>query len=182
MPNKPMVDLCPAVPNGLFLHASAVNVSGKALLFLGHSSSGKSTISRLLSERYLVIADDKVKANQMNNGDWLVCNGDTNIQSGNGNIISEGSQKKYPILAILRIFKSKTMGIKPISAKESCRHLVDAVFEVDKQRMQKDFATIKQWFTLVAGIAKKNECWHLTFMKDKSIIKIIHENFEERFY
>jgi energy-coupling factor transporter ATP-binding protein EcfA2 len=178
MPNKPTVYLSPAYQKDLFLHASAVNVSGKALLFLGHSSSGKSTISRLLSDQYPVIADDKVRVDQMSNGDWLVCNGDTNIQSGNGNIISEGSQKKYPLLAALRIFKSGTTEMVPLSPMETCRHLVDAVFEVDIQGKKKDLKTIKQWFTSAAEISNKIEGWSLTFKKDGSIINKIHENFE----
>ena len=61
---------------GIYFHASSVNVSGKALLFLGHSTAGKSTISRLLSERYPVIADDKVWVSQKKNGDWMVCDGE----------------------------------------------------------------------------------------------------------
>lgn len=179
--DKRTIDLCPADSSGLFLHASAVNVAGKALLFLGHSTSGKSTISRLLSERYPLIADDKVWICQKNS-DWLICDGDTNSQSENRNKFSSGSKKKYPVLAVLRIFKSKTAGIKPLMPRETCRYLVDAVFEIDIQRKQDDLLAKKKWFAFVAEISKKKEGWRLTFKKDKSIIELIHDNFEKRFY
>ena len=93
--------------SGLFLHASAVNIGGKALIFLGHSTSGKSTISRILSKKYSVISDDKVWASQNSNGEWYVGNGDNQK-------VLKGTQQKtlnssgiFPILSFVRIFKSK---------------------------------------------------------------------------
>ncbi len=165
---------------GVCLHASAVNVSGKAILFLGHSTAGKSTISQLLSERYPVIADDKVWVSRHKSG-LMVCDGSNNFLTEEIRVNSFASQAQYPLLAILRIFKSKKIKIKPVSPKQICRYLIDAVFEVDIQRNQEDLRTIKRWFALVVEISKKNEGWHLTFIKDKSIIKLVYENFEERF-
>ena len=48
--------------SGLFLHASSVVVEGVAVLFLGHSTAGKSTIARRLGKAYRVLADGSVYA------------------------------------------------------------------------------------------------------------------------
>jgi len=179
MPSNAKIERDTLQRRGVCLHASAVSVSGRALLFLGHSTAGKSTISHLLSERYPVIADDKVRAWQKKNGDWMISDGSTDFQSKGKNMISTGSRKKYPLLAVLRIFKAKTMTIKPLSPRRTCRYLIDAVFEVDGQRDHKDLKTIKKWFSYTVVISKKNMGWGLTFRKDKSIMKLIHDVFEE---
>jgi energy-coupling factor transporter ATP-binding protein EcfA2 len=179
MTNKSTDNLNAVNQQYLYLHASSVSVSGKALLFLGHSTSGKSTINRLLSERYPIVADDKVRVYKKN-GSWLVGDGSDNFTSKGVNSPSTENQIKYPLLAVLRIYKAGATEITPLSPRETCRHLVDAVFEVDKQRKPKDLGTIKRWFIKVAEISKKIEGWHLTFKKDASILDLIYEIFESR--
>lgn len=180
MINNSTNNLYPTNQQCLYLHASSVSVSGKALLFLGHSTSGKSTISRLLSERYPIVADDKVWVYKKNSG-WLVGDGSDNFTAKVVNSPSTENQVRYPLLAVLRIYKAETTEITPLSPRETCRHLVDAVFEVDRQRKSKDLRTIKRWFIKVAEISNKIEGWHLTFKKDASILDLIHEIFEGRF-
>lgn len=46
--------------NGLVLHASANNVKGNAVIFLGSSGCGKSTIMKLLHPVYPALADDSI--------------------------------------------------------------------------------------------------------------------------
>ena len=58
----PESDLVPRPSDlGLFLHASAVVVAGGAVLFLGHSTAGKSTIARILGQSFSILADEAVK-------------------------------------------------------------------------------------------------------------------------
>lgn len=45
---------------GIMIHASAALVRGKVVLFLGNSSAGKSTIIKLLKNKYPILADDHV--------------------------------------------------------------------------------------------------------------------------
>lgn len=164
---------------GVFLHCSSVYVSGKAILFLGHSNAGKSTISQLLSERYPVIADDKVWISRKSNGDWMVRDASSNFRGVIENYFTFG-RDQYPLIAVLRIFKSNATQILPISPKETCVYLLDAVFEIDFQRRIDDVKIRKEWFKLAAQISRKIEGWHLTFPKDKSIINEIHNNFDEK--
>ncbi|MFA6532844.1 MAG: hypothetical protein WCT22_02485 [Patescibacteria group bacterium] len=45
---------------GFIIHASASNIKGKALLFLGKSGAGKSTTMKFLNHKYQSLADDTV--------------------------------------------------------------------------------------------------------------------------
>lgn len=168
--------------NGACLHASAVNVSGKALIFLGHSTAGKSTISRLLAERYPIIADDKVFVFQVKKGGWMICDGSDNFPLVKGKENPLANQEKFPLLNVLRIFKAELKDITPASPILTCKYLVDAIFEVDRQRKQKDLGVIKKWFGVAAKISRQINGYRLTFPKDKSIINVIHDVFDERFF
>lgn len=44
--------------NGFILHSSAINIEHRAVLFLGQSGSGKSTIMKILSAKYPSLGDD----------------------------------------------------------------------------------------------------------------------------
>lgn len=46
--------------NGFIIHASGNLIDGKAVLFLGKSGAGKSTISNLLSSKFPSLADDNI--------------------------------------------------------------------------------------------------------------------------
>lgn len=162
----------------LILHASSINISGKALLFLGHSTSGKSTISRLLSKRYPIISDDMTSVWKMKNGGWRVSDG-RRESLAKGSFHDRRNQKKgYPLLAMTRIYKAKSIKITPLCPREACRHLVDAVFEIESQRREKNIELNKQWFHIAAEIARTSECLRLTFRKDLSILRAVSEVFE----
>ncbi len=46
--------------NGCLLHSCGVNLDGKGLLFVGHSSAGKSTIASMLKSRADILCDDRM--------------------------------------------------------------------------------------------------------------------------
>jgi len=159
-------------------HASSVNVSGKAILFLGHSTSGKSTISQLLSERYPVIADDKVWVSGSSSSGWLVGDASDDQFTNADKRIRDEANELIPLLGVIRIFKSDHNEITSLTEIESCRYMMDAVFEIDFQRRCEDCELIKGWFSFVAEIARKKESWGLTFKRDNNIIKTIWNVFE----
>lgn len=162
----------------LLLHASSVEVAGKALVFLGHSSSGKSTIGRLLSARYPLIADDKVSVRKGKGGAWLIKKGSDGFLQSKEALRSAQRWKSYPLLAVVRIYKSQTLGMKPLSPKAICRHLLDAVFEIDIQRKRAAPEDRKEWFFQVAALAKETKGFSLTFKKDKSIVTFVRKLFD----
>lgn len=158
-----------------FLHASSIEVSEKALIFLGHSSAGKSTIAKLLSKKYPLISDDKIYVYRKNNT-WKIKDGDDKWFSQEERREASNS---FPILAFVRIFKSNNNSIGRIKKSLLCKHLIDAVFEVDNQRNVENINIRKKWFHLTSDLAKKNQGWYFYFNKKFSIIKIIEETFEK---
>jgi energy-coupling factor transporter ATP-binding protein EcfA2 len=162
--------------NGVCLHASSVSVSGQALVFLGHSTSGKSTIRQLLSKHFLSIADDKIFVYKSRKGKWMICDATDNCHccfEDDHSIVL----KEYPLLSFLRIFKSKNTHISPISKMETCKYLMDAIFECDFQRYSDDILKKKHWFKLAAEMSRQVEGGRLTFPKNNIIIKIIMDSY-----
>ena len=172
--------------NCLFLHASSVIVENRAILFLGHSTAGKSTIARLLSRDFQVLADDTVLAVQQNRHQWLIYDGKD--RSGNGALFfrecveknnADDCGKIYaPLASCVRIYKSHSVRMKPVASKTMARYLMDAVMEVDLQRgpkfkpsgtpVSRDLveeirSRRLHWFHMTAGIARTFSGWDLWF-------------------
>ena len=161
-----------ANPDCVFLHASSISISGKALLFLGHSNAGKSTISGILSRQFHKIADDKVLIYRKKN--WMVrgVKGDRFLRENSGDDIDS---TEYPVIAVARIFQDKETRFISISQKEACRHIMDAVFENDFQNNYEDLSQIKKWFKIAANLSHNTKGYRLTFPKCESIIEKVSE-------
>ncbi|MDO8269576.1 MAG: hypothetical protein Q7T54_02795 [Candidatus Levybacteria bacterium] len=52
--------------NGFGIHASAVEIQGKAYIFLGKSGAGKSTISQFLGKKFRILSDDLIFIRKIN--------------------------------------------------------------------------------------------------------------------
>ena len=178
-----------AGPSGLFLHASAAAVGGRAALFLGHSTSGKSTIVRLLEPRCPKLADDSVHAARGADGVWRVVDGGFRLGSGRGvadwmeevrRRAADGAAA-VPLGGCFRLHKAAEVRVELLEPVELARHLMDAAMEIDLQRKfgriaggakpEPDFqeqvvAMRRQWFAQVAQIARTCPGWHLFFTRD----------------
>lgn len=128
-------------PPGLFLHASAVLLPGGAALFLGHSTAGKSTIARTLGAWFPVLADDTVFVARDPARGWVVSDGEFRLgAAGFCSVWDRVVELRPPpadlplLLGCLRIHKGHIVRLEPMHALETCRHLMDAVMEVDLQR------------------------------------------------
>lgn len=98
---------------GFLLHASAVIINNKAILFFGPSGAGKSTIIRLLSNNIKPISDDGVYIKE-DNGQFYVYQ--TPFKDEN-NII-EKTNKRFPLGAICYLKKDNIFEIKEIQNKQ----------------------------------------------------------------
>lgn len=165
------------IRKGLCAHASSVGVLGKAIIFIGHSTSGKSTIVQILSGRYEIIADDKIWIQHSRDSNWIIRDASDNYQIRKGDEHYVG-RKKYPLCAIFRIFKSESTRSVPLSSRTTCKYLMDSVFEIDFQRKIKDLKLKKQWFVFMADMARNIGGWELTFAKDVSILNKMQDLFE----
>ena len=170
---------------GLFLHASSVVVEGGALLFLGHSTAGKSTIARLLGEAHPVLADDAVFVSRRPEGRWWVVDGGFRFGEGDfadwqTRIRRQIDEKSVPLRGCLRIHQATENRIAPMEPVELARHLTDAAMEIDLQRKFGRIGGLskaesvawdevlrmrRHWFGLAAEIARTEWGAHFWFSK-----------------
>ncbi|NLG34756.1 MAG: hypothetical protein GX548_05325 [Lentisphaerae bacterium] len=178
----------PGYPSrGLFLHASSVVTSRGALLFLGHSTAGKSTMTRLLGARFRVLADDAVFATRRDDGRWQVVDGGFRYDGGG---VADWQQAVHrsleagegiPLAGCLRIFKAADVRREPMAPLPLARCLMDAAMEIDVQRKNgrpsrahgvdpaewtpsRDMR--RTWFHLAADLARSCPGWKLWFSRD----------------
>lgn len=136
------------------------------MLFLGHSTAGKSTMARLLSPICPMLADDTVCVWLDENSIWRVREG----KDRNGPVVTADPLPSSPLRACVRIHKGEAIRTEPLSPIDLARCLMDAVMEVDVQRKcgrldPKDAAAAPaaiataramrgHWFQQVAKIAR----------------------------
>lgn len=158
--------------DGLSLHAAAVLSSKGVILFLGHSGSGKTTISRLLSDHFRVLKNDRVFLQATENNIWIVAtecacqtkksvNKEVNQQSLSGNRVY------YPLHSIVRVFGAQKSELIPLTPIKTCEYLMDAVFEIDHQRGARSVELEQQWFKKTVQIARRYPGWLLQFSLQK---------------
>ena len=163
--------------SGVFLHGSSVEVAGKGLIFLGHSTSGKSTIVKLLSQKFPIISDDKVYVFRVE-GEWQMMCGDkwSSISNQRDHI---PARESFSVLSFMRIFQSKRNEINEIGNLMLCKYIIDSVFEVERQRNSDDIDLKKKWFRLSVDLAKKNKGLRFDFKKESGIICLIDSTFKK---
>jgi energy-coupling factor transporter ATP-binding protein EcfA2 len=159
----------------LVLHSSAVVTPGGALLFLGHASAGKSTICRLLAERFPPLADDAVYLTRQEDGAWYVADGTRRAFAGPLEEDELAGLDGVPLRAILRLFQAPTPRLAPLGQLETCRYLTDALFEIGwpKQKVE----TARGMFAAVAQVARSYPGWQLYFSVDHTTSGLVFRTF-----
>jgi len=119
-----------ANPKSIDVHASAVNTSEGAWIFLGPSGTGKSTLKNLLSNISDPISEDRVGF-VMYNDAWYVISTDSSA-TNNDNFFSGGG--KIPGFPLKKIFKLyQTAGfpsLYPLQSLAICEQLMKSFFEI----------------------------------------------------
>ena len=154
--------------NGLFLHAAAILGHRGVSLLLGHSCSGKTTLSSLVSDQFSIVADDLVFAFPKPDGTWAVMDSETIEQK---RAISFDSAKEalchhepaWPLISLIRIFAAKNTKLQRLTDIKTCEYLMDAVFEISIQSKDRRLALRKQWFSRAAAMARQYPGWRLEF-------------------
>ena len=175
---------------GLFLHASAVVVGGGALLFLGHSTAGKSTIARMLGQIQPVLADDSVYAARGADGWWRVVDGSFRYGRDEVPDFQEKIRRRaagagaVQLQGCLRLHKACTVRVEPLASLDLARALMDAAMEIDLQRKagrptegespapERTRQLRRQWFQWVAEIARETPGWNLWFSKETDSVAL----------
>ena len=160
----------------MFLHASANLFPAGAVAFLGHSTSGKSTISRKLFEKYELISDDAIFIFN-EKGKWFCANGDQRNFSFRDNndirlFFREKLKTVFPIRLFARIWKRSNVSAAKSNEIIIFKNLMDACMEVDIQRRGTATSVRKYLYSSIAGLARTISGCDLYFTKDFRIEEI----------
>ena len=175
----------PPDPSGadsmMALHASAVVTPGGALLFLGHAGTGKSSVCGLLARHYAALADDAVFLFRRGNGDWMVSDG-TRSAFGLPDVEEEGRARASAVAlrAVFRLRQGSQPRVVPIEPRDTCRHLIDGLFEIKRQQ-RGDLADKRAWFAGLADIARRYPGAELHFALDpEETCRVVGEYLESQ--
>jgi hypothetical protein len=146
------VEQAPFPKQGVLLHASAAVLDGKALVFLGPSETGKSTICRRLGAYAQPFADDKVCLFRRADGLWAIVVRDKIWPAGE---LLDGvgdAEEAVPVRAVLRLYRGRAR-LERVGALQLCQLLLTAVFEINWPD-RGDAAARRHAFTELAAAAR----------------------------
>jgi len=149
---------------GGYFHSSGVKFKQKGLLFMGHSTAGKSTIVKMLKGKAQILCDDRMiirkwPAGMMIHGSW-----------SHGEV-SDVSAVKAPLAAIFYLKKARENKIFPVEKKqEKVKYLLAF--------MIKPFVEFGYWnrmFDLVEDIVFHVPIYWLYFDKSGKIVDLLKD-------
>lgn len=170
---RPIDAACPPEPLGILaIHASAVQMNSRGLVFLGPSSAGKSTICNLLSACAQPIADDRVYLIPRSEGRWDVADGGERILEGPLTEREAQAILGPPLRAIFRLRQDAVPRLAPMDALHTCRHLTDAFFDLYWYQNLSTEAK-KGTFARLAAIARSVPGYDLYFDRSAQTAEMI---------
>jgi hypothetical protein len=161
------------------LHASAVIANEGALVFLGPSETGKSTMRELLSERFQSLADDAIYLIPQDDGTWHAANADDGW-AFRGPLPEKRAValSSVPLRAVFRLYQSPTPHLEPIENIETSRHLMQAFFEVGRHR-KLDVEDKKLALASLAAAARSVPGYRLRFNLSPQTVELVTSTIEE---
>jgi hypothetical protein len=160
-------------PYGIWgLHASAVVAPGGALVFLGASGAGKSTIRRLLTPSFSYLAEDAVYLIPAHDGSWSVAD------AGHPQPLwplSQGEAAKLrgvPLQAVFPLAKGDDVRLERLDALSACRQLLNGLFEIVRQNAFTPDVR-RRSFADVAAIARRYPAYRLVFDLSGSVVDLM---------
>lgn len=153
---KILLDLL-VINKGFLLHASASDISGKAVLFLGPSGAGKTTIINLLRPRHEPLADDTIAIREEKGGFYFY---QLPFYEKELNINKRTERFKIDKVFLLR--KANFMKIIKINRKNT---IFNQIF--------KQLLTVKPYLRIqskhLLHFSMKSHFYYLFFLKDNKI-------------
>lgn len=152
--------------SGFLMHGSSVVIDGKAYVFTGPPGAGKSTIMKMLSSRYPVIADDSVIIKKKN-GEYSLYQ--TPMIEKETWVVKKSN--KYLLGGIFFLNQSKEIKIeKMINKKETIEKLVSQLF-VNQDQVRKQIGKIMNF------VKKFDQFGTMYFSKDqKKLLRYFSNN------
>ena len=147
-----------------YVHSAGVILSGHGLLFVGHSSAGKSTMVKMLADRVEILCDDRniVRLHPDGfriHGTW---------SHGEIPFVSSASA---PLRAIFFLNKSTRNGVRPLTdPRQAFQRLLPCLIQP---------IVTGDWFrlsvTLLARAAAAVPCYDLDFDKSGAVVPLLEE-------
>jgi serine kinase of HPr protein (carbohydrate metabolism regulator) len=149
---------------GFILHASCAEINGKAYVFSGKSGSGKSTIAKMLDNKFRFFSDETVIVRKMGKRFYLF---QSPFMENAKNHLK--SSKKLMIEKFFLIEKSSLTQVKKIKDKKLVlKHLFT------ERRAEKKY--YKRQVETIIDFVENNQFYKLKFTKDKKSLNKILED------
>jgi|GEM_PF-1055623 energy-coupling factor transporter ATP-binding protein EcfA2 len=156
--------------HGLILHAVAVSAPEGAILILGHSGAGKSTLGRALAEKFPLLADDNVYLTTgILHKRWFVAD---------AKLLHLQQPQFRPLLGAIRTFQAPQVRLTPIGPRQTCRFLLDALYEVEGMRLG-SLEQQKHWFGCLAEVARQVPGWRLSATLGRETAQLVFDCFAQ---
>jgi len=146
--------------NGFFMHASASEKNGRALVFTGSSGCGKSTIMRFLHPDFPALADDTIIIKR-EEGRYFVYQ-TPYIEKNSW--VKKGNEK-YPLLGFYFLKKSQIMSIQPVTLDGRLIQMITKQIWTVKENTSVQFRTASNFIRAFHYI------FDLYFPKKKETVK-----------
>lgn len=156
------------------MHASAVQVNGGGLIFLGRSGAGKSTICRLLSTFAEPMADDRVFLIPEGETRWAVTDATEHILS---RVLLEEEAAELsgvPLKGIFRLHQSSKPHLERTDDLRTCYNLTMSFFEFYWHR-DLEPEKKKHIFSILAGIGQVVPGYELHFDLSPETVYLIQK-------
>jgi radical SAM protein with 4Fe4S-binding SPASM domain len=168
--------LRPRPPGPVAIHASAVRTAaGDALIFLGPSGTGKSTMCHLLEAYTETIALDAVHLIPRDNM-WQVVRGDGRAHGRSLSKEEATAATGAPLRAILRLYQAQEPRLDSLDTLQTCRHLTDALFEIVRHR-EENLQTKQRAFSNLARVARSVPGYRFYFDLSERALEILNNEF-----
>jgi hypothetical protein len=149
---------------GCYFHSSGVSLENKGLLFVGHSTAGKSTMIKMLKEEAKILCDDRIIVRRDDDG--FMIHG-----TWSHGEIPEVSADSAPLRAILFLVKDKENRVVPMTdTKDVLARLLACLI--------KPYVSPDWWdkmLSLVGRITQEVPCYALHFDKSGKIVELLKE-------
>lgn len=156
------------------MHASAARTEKGAMVFLGPSGTGKSTICQLLSPHAPTIALDAVYLVPRVGEGWAVARGDRRAHQGPLSREEASGLRTVPLRAIFRLFQGSAPRLKRMNEVKTCQYLTDALFEMAWQR-DYDITAKKVAFADLAAICRSVPGYEFRFSLSPRTLEVLDE-------